>query len=184
MDAATRAVLNTSETLLVDETSRKALAELDEDAAIALEARIRRARDKYVSIYRRTATTAVEEHGGRGRARKENTQNARKAEAFERALSRVSRRVAVLAQESAAALRTERLAMARAAKQRDYPGSGGLVPRQGRREHVDPAGPDAPPAPAGEMALRNPATETARADTRAAGARRQGKRDSKRLTAR
>jgi hypothetical protein len=38
-----------------------------------------------------------------------------KAEAFEEALSRVSRRVAVLARQSAARLRAERLAAARAA---------------------------------------------------------------------
>jgi hypothetical protein len=40
-----------------------------------------------------------------------------KAEAFEEALSRVSRRVAALARQSAAELRAERLAAARAAKQ-------------------------------------------------------------------
>ena len=42
MDAATRAVLNETETLLIEETSREALAALDEDAAIDLETRIRR----------------------------------------------------------------------------------------------------------------------------------------------
>ena len=185
MDAATRAALNKSENLLVDETTRESLAALDEDEAIALEARIRRTRDKYVSIYRRNASAAVEEHGARGQARPENIQNAQKAEAFERALAQVSGRVATLARESATQLRAERLEMARAARQRDYPGSGEMkVPRQGRREHADPAGPDAPAAPAGEMALRNPASERQRAETLAGGARRQAKRDNKRLKAR
>lgn len=179
MDAATLAVLNQSENLLVAETSREALAALDEEEAIALETRVRRARNKYVSIYRRDAAAKVGEHGGRGRARKENLQNARKAEAFERALAQVSRRVAVLARQSAAALRAERLAMAQAAKQQDWPGSGEMVPRQGRRR-----GPEAPAAPAGERALRNPASERERSETLAQGARRQAKRDSKGRAAR
>ena len=90
MDAATRAVLNEAETLLIEETSREVLSALDEDAAIELETRIRRARGKYVSQYRRGASARVAEHGGRGRARPENARAAQKAEAFERALSRVS----------------------------------------------------------------------------------------------
>jgi hypothetical protein len=181
MDAATLAVLNDSEKLLVAETSREALAALDEDAAIALETRIRRARDKYVSQYRRAASARVAEHGGRGRARPENAQGLRKAEAFERALSQVSRRVAILARESAAALRAERLALARAAKQRDWPGRPGgedVMPRQRG---------DAPGTPGtrtGDRALRNPASERERGETRAAGARQQARRDSKRAAAR
>lgn len=43
MDAATRAVLNETEKLLVAETGRDALAELDEGAALELETRIKRA---------------------------------------------------------------------------------------------------------------------------------------------
>jgi hypothetical protein len=181
MDAATRAILNDTEKLLIAETSREALAALDEEAAIELETRIRRARDKYVSQYRRTASTRVAERGGRGAARPENAHALRKAEAFERALSQVSRRVAVLARESAAALRAERLALARAARQRDWPersGADDMVPRQRR---------DAPGVPAsrtGDRALRNPASERGRAETLAGGARQQAKRDSKRAAAR
>jgi hypothetical protein len=178
MDAAMRAVLNETEKLLIDETSREALAALDEEAAIELEARIRNARDKYVSQYRRAASARVAEHGGRGRARPENAHALQKAEAFERALSRVSRRVAVLARESAAALRAERLALARAAKQRDWPGTGEIVPRQRRQ------GPAAPASPTGDRALRNPASERERSETLASGARQQARRDSKRAAAR
>jgi len=173
VDAATRAVLNEAENLLVAEAGREALAALDEDAAIELETRIRRARDKYVNQYRRAASARVAEHGARGSARPENALAARKAEAFERALSRVSRRVAVLARESAAALRAERLALARAAKQGDWPGAGEMVPRQRRR------GPVASAKPRGDRALRNPATERERADMLAAGARQQARRDSR-----
>jgi len=181
MDAATRAVLNEAETLLIEETSREALAALDEDAAIELETRIRRARGKYVSQYRRPASARVAEHGGRGRARPENARAAQKAEAFERALSRVSRRVAALAAQSAAELRAERLALARDAKRRNWPGAGETVPGQrgpGSGASTVPAG------RTGDRALRNPASERDRAGTLATGARQQAKRDSKRATAR
>ena len=177
MDAATRAVLNESEKLLIEETSREALAALDEDAAIDLETRIRRARGKYLSQYRRGASARVAEHGGRGSARPENARAAQKAEAFERALSRVSRRVAVLAAQSAAALRAERLALARAAKQ-----GTGRAPGRWCPASAVPAPP--PPPRTGDRALRNPATERDRAGTLATGARQQARRDSKRAGSR
>jgi hypothetical protein len=110
VDASLRSALNDTEFQMVSQTDRDALAVLDEDGAIELEARIRRARDKFVSQYRRTASARVAEHAARGRARPQNAHAAAKAEAFERALAQVSRRVAVLARRSAAALRAERLA--------------------------------------------------------------------------
>jgi hypothetical protein len=174
VDATLQAVLNENERLLIADTDPVALATLDEDAAIELEGRIRRARSKYVSQYRRSASARVAEHGARGRARPENARAATKAEAFERALSRVSHRVAALARQSAAALRAERLAAARAAKERDWPGAGEMVPKQRRR------GPTVTPEPKGAQALRNPASEKRRASTLAAGASRQARRDSKR----
>ncbi len=48
MNAALLAVLNDAERLLVAETDAARLAQLDEDAAIELETRIRRTRNKYV----------------------------------------------------------------------------------------------------------------------------------------
>ena len=178
MDASLRAVLTEAELLLIAETDRAALTALSEDEAIALEARIRRARDKYVSQYRRSASARVTERAGRGKARPENARAAAKAEAFERGLAEVSRRVAVLARQSAAELRSVRLATARAARQQDWPGSGRMVPRQRGQ------GPDGPAAPSGERALRNPASEKERAGTLASGARAQARRDSKRAAAR
>lgn len=178
MDASLRAALNESENLLVAETGRTALAALDEDGALELETRIRRTRDKYVSQYRRSASARVAEHGGRGKARPENAHAAAKAEAFERALSQVSRRVAVLARESAAELRAQRLAAAKSGKQRDWPGPGETLPRQRR------SGPEVTEEPVGDRARRNPASENQRAGTLAVGSRRQAKRDSKRAAAR
>ena len=173
MNASLLAVLNDAERLLVTETERAGLAALDEDAAIELEARIRRARNKYVGQYRRAASAAVPEHGGRGKARPENRQAAMKAEAFEEALSRVSRRVATLARQAATELRTERLAAARAAKQGRGPGVRTAAAAPGRK------GPAVTGQPTGDRALRSPASEKRRASTLATGARRQAKRDSR-----
>jgi hypothetical protein len=177
MDRSLLAVLTDAERLLVAEAEPAELAPLDEDAAIDLEARIRRARDKYVSQYRRTASARVADEGGRGKARPGNARAAAKAEAFERALSQVSRRVAALARQSAAALRAERLAAARAAKQPDWPGAGQMVPKQ-RRE-----GPAVTPDPKGDRALRSPVSDKERASARSAGARWQAGRDSGRAPA-
>src|SRR5215469_745243 len=173
MNASLLTVLNDTERLLVAQTERAELAALDEDAAIELEARIRRARNKYVGQYRRGASAAVREHGGRGRAAAENTRAAMKAEAFEEALSRVSRRVAVLARQSAAELRTERLAAARAARQGHRPDAVVAAPAGVR------TGPALSGEPIGDRALRSPASERQRASTRAQGARKQAKRDSR-----
>ena len=178
MDESLRAVLTEAERLLVDETDSGALNLLDEDGAIELETRIRRARNKFVGQYRRSASASVAEHGGRGKARPRNARALTKAEAFERSLSCVSHRVSVLASKSAAELRAQRLAAAKAAKQDDWPGAGERVPRQRRQ------GPEVTPEPAGERARRNPASEKQRAGAMAGGARQQGRRDGKRAAAR
>jgi hypothetical protein len=175
MNASLLAVLNDAERLLVAETDRDKLAALDEDAAIELETRIRRARNKYVGQYRRAASAAVMEHGGRGKARAENKWALMKAEAFEEALSRVSRRVAALARQAALKLRAERLAAARAVKKSRGPGRAAAAVAAA----AAPDGVTATGEPAGERALRTPASAKRRASTRALGARRQAKRDSR-----
>jgi hypothetical protein len=173
MNASLLAALNDTERLLVAETERPKLATLDEDEAIDLETRIRRARNKYVSQYRRGASAAVAQHGGRGRARPENQSARMKAEAFEESLSRVSRRVATLARQAALELRAERLAAARAVKQGHGPGW-----VKGPEDPIR-RGPAVTGEPTGERALRSPAREKQRAGTLAVGARRQAKRDSR-----
>jgi hypothetical protein len=149
MSAGLMAVLTDHERLLVAETESAELARLDEDAAIALETRIRRARNKYTGQYRRTAAGRVPEQGGRGMARPQNQRAAMKAEAFEEALARVSRRVSALSREAARNLRAQRLAAARRGRGSATPG------------------------------FRTPATEKRRASTLARGARRQAKRDAR-----
>ena len=172
MNAALLAVLNDAERLLVGQTERAELAKLDEDAAIDLEARIRRARNKYVGQYRRAASARVAEHGARGTARPENQRAGMKAEAFEEALARVSRRVAALARQAAAELRAERLAAARAARQGHAPGPPQAKPAVRK-------GPPVTGEPTGDRALRSPRTEKQRAGALASGARQQAKRDSR-----
>jgi len=157
MDASLLAILNDTERLLISETERNRLTGLDEDEAILLETRIRRTRNKYVGQYRRAASAAVGVKGGRGTARPENARARMKAEAFEEALSRVSRRVAVLARQAAAELRAERLAAA-AGSRRERP-----VHRGARRREPVPVTPGAEAATA--RALRSPRTEKRRAGT-------------------
>src|SRR5215475_5534057 len=157
MDASLLAVLNDAERLLVAETERANLAGLDEDEAIELETRIRRARNKYVGQYRRVASAAVGTKGGRGKARPENARARLKAEAFEEALSRASGRVAALARQSAAELRAERLAAARAGSR-----SQGPVGR-GARSRAPGTGATTGAEAAAAEALRSPRTEKERA---------------------
>lgn len=173
MNKSILAVLSDAERQLVAQTESAELAALDEDGAIEFEARIRRARNKYVSQYRRGASARVVEQGGRGQAREENKRAALKAEAFEEALSRVSRRVSVLARQSAAKLRAERLEAARAGRQGQGPGARRAASGATRK------GPAVAGEPIGDRSLRSPATEKRRAGTRALGARRQAKRDSR-----
>jgi hypothetical protein len=173
VNASLLAILNEAERLQVAQTERAELAALDEDAAIELEARIRATRNKYVGQYRRAASARVADAGGRGKAAPENKRAAMKAEVFEEALARVSRRVATLARQAAAELRAERLAAARAARQGRGPGAGPASPAGIAR------GPAVAGEPTGDRARRSPRTEKQRASTLAAGARRQAKRDSR-----
>lgn len=154
--------LTERERALVREVEPDRLAALDEDALIELHTRIRRARNKQVKIYRRQAAAKIPEVGGRGKARLRNTRNRGKAEVFEDALARVSRQLAAAAQASAEALHAERVEQEAAA------------PPAAER-----------PAPAPMTAQRtdrrpdSPALRRRQASTRAKGARRQARKDSR-----
>lgn len=177
MNKSMLAVLNDTERLLVTETEPSELDALDEDAVVELHTRVRRARNKYIGQYRRQASARVPALGGRGLARPKNQRAAIKAEVFEAALARVSRRLAVLARRSASDLRTERIDAARAARRGKSPGAaerprptGGTASGTSRRVTATPTG---------DRALRSPASEKNRGGTRAAGDRRQAKRDAR-----
>lgn len=175
MNATLLAALNDAERLLVAETEASAMAALDEDGVLALHDRVRRARNKYVGQYRRGASAKVGAKGGRGKARPQNRAAALKAEAFEGALSRVSRRLTKVSNEAAAALREERLDAARAVKS-GGPGrsssAAGTTNRAGRRASKTAA-------PAGDRALKGTAGQKRRSTTQAATARRQATKDAR-----
>ncbi|MFF0344678.1 hypothetical protein [Kribbella sp. NPDC004875] len=166
--------LTDTERLLVAETERDALKDLDEDELLALHDRVRRARTKYLKNYRRAASAAVGAAGGRGRSFPENQRSRDKAELFELALAKVSREVAAAARRSSMELRSERIEAARQAKA---------------------AGPEMrvaePQSAATETTTRGTRPRTVKttgglkkdASTRAMGARRQTKRDTRRAGA-
>lgn len=168
--------LTEAERSLVRETEPKRMAELDEDELVELHRRIRRARNKYVGQYRRQASAKVAQKGGRGMARPKNRRNAARAEVFEDALARVSRRLAVVAKASAAELKAERLAAARAdaetaraakAAGKAKAGGGGGPGKKGG------------PATASTKVGRGKGSPSKDASSSAQGARRQAKRDSR-----
>jgi hypothetical protein len=159
--------LTEAELLLVRETDRDRIAAMDEDTLVELHVRIRRARDKYVKLYRREASSKVAEYGARGKARPKNTRNLGKAEVFEDALSRVSRQLATAARASATALKAERLEMARQARNMAPP----APPK--KTTNRAPAAARRPASKPESASLRR-----RQASTLAKGARRQAKRDA------
>lgn len=167
MNKAVLHSMTDAERRLVAETEVAAIAELDEDELLELHTRIRRARSKYVTNYRRAARAKVGARASRGKAYAGSQRDRDKAEIFETSLARVSREVAKAASHAAAELRAERLAAARGGASR--PPAAATTPA--RRPTATPSG-------------KRPATKTTGglkkdASTRAQGARRQGKRDSR-----
>ena len=163
-----QAVLNSmtaAEQRLIAETSLDALTALDEDELLDLHGRIRRARSKYVTKYRRSASGAVVKRGGRGFSYPKNQRDRDKAEIFEAALARVSKEVGAHAARAAADLKASRLAAAR---------SGSSGPQK-------KATPRAAGAPASRQPVAKKTTGGVKKDasSRAAGARRQAKRDAR-----
>jgi hypothetical protein len=161
--------LTEGEWLLLAETKRAAMADLDEDELLALHTRVRRARTKYVTQYRRVASARVAEVGGRGAARPRNRRAADKAEAFEKALARTSTALAVAARTSAAELRTQRL---KSARDKGGTGPGGFV-------DDTTTVPLKSKGKGRAASTRTPITRKNVAATKSGGARRQAKRDSR-----
>jgi len=154
--------LGEAELAVVREVQPDRLIGLDEDELIALHARARRHRDKYVKLYRRQAAASIEPAGGRGKANARNSRARAKAELFENILAGISRLLAVAAQASADALHAERLADEKE-QSLPAPPPAKVTRRAPQRSTTRPDSPD----------LRK-----RRASTRAANARRQARRDS------
>jgi hypothetical protein len=166
MVKATFSVLSEADKKLVLEAEPKRLKKLDEDQLIDLHARVRRARNRHVKLYRREAGAQVGTDRARAAASKKSRRNAARAEVFEETLARVSRRLGAEARASADALRAERLEQARAAKgagKGAKTAGGGKASGSGRNPRK----------------AVSPASKKKRASTKAAGKRRQAKRDSR-----
>jgi len=164
--------LSEEEYRLVRKTKRKNLAELDEDALIKLHTRTQRARNKHVKNYRQAGAAKVQSKGSRGAARPANSHNAARAEVFEKALARVSRRLGVVATQSAADLKDSRLAKAKGkgnGKAKNPALDPALVGGKGK---VISAGKDRVDA-----TRKSPGRKKQEASSKAAGKRRQVKKD-------
>jgi hypothetical protein len=168
MAKATFSVLSESDKQLVLEAEPKALKKLDEDELIALHARVRRARNKHVKLYRREAGAQVKADASRGAASKKSRRNAARAEVLEETLARVSRRLAAAARASADELRTERLAQAKGSTATKPSKKGGTAAKK------KPAG-----TSKAKAATRTPRTEKVRGSAKGADKRRQAKRDKR-----
>lgn len=162
--------LTDAERLLMAETERDALKGLDEDELLELHQRIRRARTKYVKNYRRAASAAVAPRGGRGFSYPKNQRDRGKAELFESALARVSREVAAAATRASTQLRTERIEAARS--------NGSAAALRAPATTTTPA---IKTTQANKAARATKTTGALKKDasTKAAGARRQAKRDAR-----
>lgn len=167
MDKTLLAHLTGTEQHLWDQTDPAALVDLTEDEVLELHGRIRSARNKYTGQYRRGASARVGAVGGRGAARSGNTTARARAEVFEEALSRVSRRLAALSRQAANDLKAERLAAARS-EQGTGPGAAVATATKGT------VGP-------GRARAHEKTTGGVKRDasTRSTGARRQARRDAK-----
>lgn len=170
-----KAILNSlsdDERFLVMHTERSRLVELSEDELVDLHTRVRRARNKYVKLYRRQASQRVAEQGGRGKARPKNRRNADRAEVFEFALARVSRRLGAEARRSATTLREERLAAARG-------GAGGSNTTGVAATADSSATAKAGGRKVADRRLTTPAAKKRVSTSAAAGRRRQAKKDKR-----
>ena len=188
MNNATRRLLSAADQELLLATAKRRLDELDEGELVELHTRVRRARNKYSKLHRRQASAQVVADAARGAASKKNQRTAAKAEVFEDALARVSRRLAAEARRSADELRRARLEAARAAKRgRPAKGKGkgaatttGKGKGKGKTKGTGKAGTTGSGhTRRGDAALRAPVNERATASARAKGRRAQAKRDAR-----
>jgi hypothetical protein len=160
MNKATWAMLNDSEQSLLRDAEGSSLDQLDEDELLDLHTRVRRARNKYTTLYRRRASMQVQQ------AHAQHARTAARAEVFEDALARVSRALARSARARARALRAERLEAARGQARRRASSTRPRVPASGGVQH-------------GPTRRRTPISERASASARAGTRRAEAKREAR-----
>ncbi len=159
-------LLKDKERDLIREIEPDRLAKLDEEELLVLHRRMRKARRKHLTNYRRGAAEKVTEHGGRGTAAPHSDKARGRAYVFEEALSIVSAELARVAHEKAEQLRDERIAQARAGR--------GTGPASDGPESDGGVGPGrAVPH------TKSPGGKKRDASSQAEGARNQAKHDSR-----
>jgi hypothetical protein len=161
------------QTLLVaTEPARLALMSEDElgDALLL----VRRARNKYSKLHRRQASATVAEVGRRSATQSQNLRTLRKAEIFEDALARVSRAYSSAAKAAATQLKSERLALAKAAT---VPAPS--APKAPKSTSKSPQTKGRTAAGRGVVPASATASPARRGSSKAQGAKRQAKRDSR-----
>ena len=175
MNPTELALFSDKEQTLLVATEPARLALMDEDALGEALLLVRRARNKYSKLHRRQASVTVSEVGRRAATQSQNLRTLRKAEIFEDALARVSRAYAAAAKAAAAQLKSERLALAKSATLSSpaaAPKAAKSTAKAGKSDGRTAAGRGVKPA----SATASPAR---RGSSKAQGARRQAKRDSR-----
>lgn len=159
--------LSESEYQFLLTTEEGQLSDLSEGRLLKLHKRVRRARNKAVSQYRRAGAAKVGAKGGRGLAKKVNVRRAERVEVFEEALSRVSHQLGVVAHNSAQALKAERLAAAKkkGSGPKSVPDGAGKVTSKGKAR--------------ADKTRESSGRKKYEASSIAQGAKRQAKRDKR-----
>lgn len=173
MAKATFNVLSEKDKQLVLDTEVRALRKLDEEALLALHARVRRARNKHTKLYRQGAAGKVQAKGARANASKAHARDRARAEVLEEALARVSRRLAAVAHTTAEELKATRVAAAR--KQAKAKRAAKEQAKAKARKAAAKKKPTPKAAP--RKSKQTPVAKKARAGSKASGKRRQAKRD-------
>lgn len=158
------------QTLLVA-TEAARLKDMTEDELDVLLTMVRRERNKYSKLYRRQSSALVEAKSSRAGTSTSNQRTRRKAEIFEDTLARVARALSVAARASANELKRERLQAASDAKGNPRAKSSGR-PSASASTGVSTR-------ERGRAAKGGAATPSRRASSKAQGARRQARSDSR-----
>jgi len=171
------ALFSANDQKLLVSTEPAQLAKMSQDELGDTLLLVRRARNKYTGLHRKKAGSTVAKSGARGAAEGQNLRTVRQAEVFEEALARVSAALATAARKSSAALKTDRIAMAKAA-----PSPAKAAPKPTARTTAKttarPAPTKATTAKARGVVPKSGTTAPAqRGANKVQGAKRQAKRD-------
>ncbi len=175
MNPTELALFSANEQTLLVATEPKRLALMNEDELGDALLLVRRARNKYSKLHRRQASATVSEVGRRAATQSQNLRTLRKAEIFEDALARVSRAYAGAAKAAANELKSERLALAKAATlptPKATKSTAKSTTKSGQTKGTTASGRGVVPASA-------TASPSRRASSKSQGAKRQAKRDAR-----